>query len=104
MQIKVRKENKDGIVRLESSGDVKEILINEDIQVVIQITHYRLIINEDILHPDQESISVCYRGKNSSGIVDFTPAEIEKLYDSIRSRIHLIKGFKRLSGGGAKKF
>jgi hypothetical protein len=85
MQIKMRQENQDGIARLEASGDIQEILINED-----------------IVHPDEESISVCYRGKNSSGIVDFTPSEIEQIYDAIKSRIHLIKGFKRLSGGGAR--
>ena len=87
MQIKIRKQNEDGIVRLETSGIVKEVLINED-----------------IVHPNNESISVCFRGKNSSGIIDFTPAEIEKLYDSVKNRIHLIKAFKRLSGGGAKLF
>jgi len=85
MQIKLKKENSDGIIRLETKGEVKEILINED-----------------ILHPDQESISICYRGKNSSGIVDFTPSEIEEIYESVKNRMHLIKGFKRLSGGGAK--
>ena len=85
MQVKIRKQNTDGVVRLETSGDVKEILINED-----------------ILHPEKESISVCFRGKNSSGIVDLTPKEIEMLYDSVKNRIHLIKGLKRLSGGGAK--
>ncbi|MBN2367993.1 hypothetical protein JXC34_03165 [Candidatus Woesearchaeota archaeon] len=87
MKLKLKKENPDGVVRVESSGDVKEILINED-----------------MLHPNEESISVCYRGKNSSGIVDFTPEEIEEIYDAIKSRIHLIKGFKRLSGSGAKLF
>ena len=87
MQIKLRKQNQDGIVRLETSGEVKEILINED-----------------ILHPDQESISICYRGKNSSGIIDLTTEEFEKLYDAVKSRIHLIKGLKMLSGGGAKRF
>ncbi|MBU0979248.1 MAG: hypothetical protein KJ709_00445 [Nanoarchaeota archaeon] len=85
MQIRIRKQNPDGIARVETSGNVKEI-----------------VINEDLLHPDRESISVCYMGKSSSGIVDFTPAEIEKIYDSIKNRIHLIKGFKRVSGSGAK--
>ena len=85
MRIKVRKENKDGLVRLQTSGDIKEVLINED-----------------LLHPDQESISLCFRGVNSSGIVDITPAEFEHLYRSVKSRIHLIKGFKRLTGSGAR--
>ena len=54
------------------------------------------------MHPNEESISVCFRGKSSSGIVDFTPEEFEKLFETVKSRIHLIKGFKRLSGSGAK--
>lgn len=87
MQIKVKKSNKDGVVRMETSGEVKEVLINED-----------------ILNPAKESISLCFRGKNSSGIVDLTPAEVEKLYNTVKGRMHLIKGLKRLSGGGARVF
>lgn len=79
MKIKLKKENLDGVTRVETSGDIKEI-----------------IINEDLLNPNNESISVCYRGKNSSGIIDFTPEEIEKIYDSVKKRVHLIKGFKKL--------
>ncbi|MCF7862262.1 hypothetical protein K9M79_08560 [Candidatus Woesearchaeota archaeon] len=79
MKIKLRKQNHDGITRVETGGDLKEV-----------------IINEDLLHPNNESISVCYRGKNSSGIVDFTPQEIEKLYSSVRKRLHLVKGVKIL--------
>ena len=66
------------MVRLETSGEIKEILINED-----------------MLHPEAESISLCFRGENSSGIIDLTPAEVEKLYGSVRRRMHLIKGLKR---------
>jgi len=79
MQLKVRKQNEDGIVRLESSGDIKEILINED-----------------LLHPNDESISICYRGKSSSGIIDFTPAELDRIFQSVRGRMHLIKGMKKV--------
>lgn len=74
MKIKLKKTNQDGITRVETGGDVKEILINED-----------------FLHPKKESISVCYKGKSSSGIVDFTPAEIEMLYSHVKRRMHLIK-------------
>lgn len=87
MQIKIRKVNQDGLVRLETSGEIKEV-----------------VINEDFLHPDAESISLCFRGKNSSGIIDLTPAEIDKLYESVRSRMHLIKGLNSFSGGGARRF
>lgn len=78
MRIRVRKQNKDGVVRMETMGDIKEVLINED-----------------LIHPDNESIAVCFKGQNSSGIVDFSPAEIERLYKSVRKRMHLIKGLKR---------
>ena len=79
MNIKIRKENQDGIVKIETSGNVKEIMINKD-----------------ILHPEGESIAVCFRGKSSSGIVEFTPGEIERLYRSVKSRLHLIKGIKKI--------
>jgi len=78
MQVRVKKQNKDGVVRLETSGQIKEV-----------------IINEDFMNPKQESISVCFRGVSSSGIIDFKPEEIEHLYNSVRNRIHLIKGIKK---------
>ncbi len=78
MRIRIRKQNKDGLVRLETSGEVKEVLVNED-----------------FLHPSDESISLCFRGQNSSGIVDLTPKEVETLWENVRSRIHLIKGIKQ---------
>lgn len=81
MIIKIRKVNQDGIARMESSGEVKEIMINED-----------------FLHPNKESISICFRGKSSSGIIDLTPAEIEKIYLSVKNRMHLIKGIKLIKG------
>jgi hypothetical protein len=86
MQIKVRKANQDGQVRLETNGEIKEVLINED-----------------ILHPDAESISICFRGKNSSGIIDLSPSELDQLFNTVRNRMHLIKGLQRFSGGGARR-
>jgi len=76
MKIKVRKQNKDGIVRLETSGQVKEVLINED-----------------IFNPKGESVSVCFKGIDSSGIVEFSTKEIEQLMKSVKNRMHLIKSF-----------
>ena len=77
MKLRVKKANSDGIVRLESSGQIKEILINED-----------------FLHPKQESISLCFKGQNSSGIIDLSSEEVEKLYNTLNQKKHLIKGFK----------
>lgn len=79
MQIKIRKANQDGVARVETAGEIKEILINED-----------------FLHPDRESVSVCFRGKSSSGIIDLTPKELEGIMNSVRERMHLIKGMKVL--------
>ena len=86
MKIKLKKENKDGVVRVESGGTIREVLINED-----------------ILNPGAEMISLCFRGTNSSGIIDLSAEEFEKLYFSVKDRMHLIKGLKRLDGDGAVK-
>ncbi|MFH1408676.1 MAG: hypothetical protein ABIH34_02105 [Nanoarchaeota archaeon] len=86
MKLKVRHANKDGISRIECSGELKEIMINED-----------------FLHPKEESVSLCWRGLNSSGIIDLTPSEIEMLSESVKNRLPLIKGLKRLGGEGAIK-
>jgi hypothetical protein len=84
MQIKVKKEDADGVVRVEALGEVREILINED-----------------FMHPDNESISVCFKGKTSSGILDFSPEEIDYIFSIVKKRAHLIKGAKFLTGKSA---
>ncbi len=79
MKIKTRKQNADGIVRLESSGEIKEI-----------------IINEDFLHPNEASVAICFRGKDSSGIIELTPKEIEIINKEIAPKTHLLQGVKVL--------
>ena len=85
MKLRVKKQNNDGIVRLETSGDLKEI-----------------IINEDLMDAENERVSLCFRGKSSSGIIDLTPEEIEKIYDAVKERIKIIKTFGKLSASGAR--
>lgn len=80
MHIRIRKKNKDGIVRMESSGTIREVLINED-----------------FLNPQKEAISLCFRGRDSSGIIDLAPEEVEHLYKSVKQKLHLIRGIKTLS-------
>lgn len=79
MQIKVKKKTKDGLVRLETKADIKEVLMEED-----------------ILHESKESVSVCFKGTTSSGIIEMSPSEIERLYHSIQNKT--IKGMRRLTG------
>jgi hypothetical protein len=70
MKIRTKKQNADGIVRLETSGELKEI-----------------IINEDLLKPKEASISLCFRGKDSSGIVELTQREIKILNKEISEKL-----------------
>ena len=77
MKVKTKKQNYDGVVRLETSGDLKEILVNED-----------------FMHLNDSSIALCFRGKNSSGIIELTPKEIEVLNSELSKKIHLLKGVK----------
>ncbi|MDP3881825.1 MAG: hypothetical protein Q8Q31_03020 [Nanoarchaeota archaeon] len=77
MDVKVKKQNSDGMVRLETQGIIKEILINED-----------------FANPGKESVSLCFRGKNSSGIVTLSTQEVEFLASKIKPNLHLIKKSK----------
>lgn len=77
MQIRIKKQKENKIFRLEGLGEIKEIMINED-----------------LMHPKKESVSICFRGIDSSGIIDLTPEELEHIYNSVKSRLHLIKGMK----------
>lgn len=77
MKIKTKKKNSDGIVRLETSGKIKEI-----------------IINEDFLNPKSASVNVCFRGKSSSGIIELTPQEIENIYKEVMSKANLLGNVK----------
>ncbi len=79
MKIKTKKQNSDGIVRLETSGELKEIMINED-----------------FLNPHDASIALCFKGKDSSGIIELTPKEVEILNRELSRKIHLLKGIKVL--------
>ena len=77
MRLRTKKTNSDGIVRLETSGEIKEI-----------------IINEEFLHSGDASISICFRGEDSSGIIDLAPKEIEVLNKELALKHHLFKDVK----------
>lgn len=74
MELKIKKQNSDGIVRLETSGLIKEVMVNEDFT--------------------KETIDVCFKGKNSSGIITLSMTEIEDLCRLAKKQTHLVKGFK----------
>lgn len=73
MQVKTRKTNSDGLVRLETSGNIKEV-----------------VIKEDLLKPQQARVFVCFKGKSSSGIIEFSRKEIEGLLKEVGSDFNKI--------------
>ena len=79
MQIKFKKQDTEGITRIESRGEIKEVLINED-----------------LMHPEKEGISLCFRGKTSSGIVELSTKEVDMIAKAAKSNLHLIKDMKKV--------
>ena len=77
MDIKTKKQNPEGIVRLETSGEVKEI-----------------ILKEDFLKPSETLVRICFRGKSSSGIVELSQKELEKIYKDTIPKLSLLKDSK----------
>ena len=86
MRMKIRYINSGGFVRLENFVNIKEVMINED-----------------FLHPENESIAIGFKNKDSSGIIEFTVREFEKISNSVKRKMHLIKGFKAFGRSGAIK-
>ena len=83
MRIKIRYVNDGGFVRLENFASLKEIMINED-----------------FLHPENESIALCFRNKDSSGIIELTIREFDKISQDVSKKKHLIKSIKIFRGSG----
>ena len=79
MKFKILKSSSDGQIRLETKGTIKEVMINED-----------------FFHPEEESIAIGFRGKTTSGLIEFTTKELEDLYKKVQERTNLIRGFKVL--------
>ena len=75
MNIKAKKHNPDGLVRVETSGQIKEVLVNQD-----------------ILKPNETIIQLCFRGKSSSGIVELSAKEFQNLSRDIEPKLNLLKG------------
>ena len=77
MKVRVKKLHSKGIVKVEGSGEVKEVMIHSD-----------------MFNPENGKISICFRGHNSSGIVELTEKEANDLYKTLGSKINLIKDIK----------
>ena len=62
MRVRSKKKNSKGIARIETSGELKEV-----------------IIKQDIFDSDNDLIEVCFRGEDSSGIVELSMTDLEKI-------------------------
>jgi len=77
MEIKVKKKKFGRIARFETTGKIKEF-----------------IFKEDVLKSKESSLLLCFRGKDSSGIIELSPGDIEKVYEEISYRKKLLSGAK----------
>ena len=74
MDVKLKKLHNGRVIRVAGSGEVKEI-----------------IVNENLLTPNTASISLFFKGINSSGILELNKKEVEILNKELASKIHLFK-------------
>lgn len=79
MLIKTKKHNADGLVKLETSGNLKEV-----------------IINEDLMKPEKASVALCFRGKNSSGIICLSLNDIRMLTKHVAPQLATMQNVKVL--------
>lgn len=74
MNIRMKKLYHGRVIRMGGSGDVRDI-----------------VINENLLNPKESSVSLFFRGERSSGILELTPREVEILNKEVASKMHLFK-------------
>jgi len=77
MKIRVKKLHDGRVVKLESGGEIREVLIHSD-----------------LFDKEKGKISICFRGHKNSGIVELSEKEANDLYKTLGSKIDLIKEIK----------
>ncbi len=79
MKVKTKKLDRGKVTRLETSGELKEIIINEDFE-----------------KPKNAKIALCFRGDESSGIIELNTKEVEILNKELTEKKHLLGNIKIL--------
>jgi hypothetical protein len=77
MIVRTKKLENGKINRIESAGEIKEI-----------------ILNEDFLNPKKLLVDLCFKNQNSSGIVTLNSQEIEAIYKKVNPKTSALKDFK----------
>jgi len=73
MIIKLKKENNEGVIRVESKALIKDV-----------------IINSDAVDPQKESIAIAFKTKNDSGFIELSKNEINFLFKKLNEKKHLM--------------
>ena len=73
MIIRTKRLHDKGVARLETSGEIKEI-----------------ILNENFMDQKHTSVSVCFRGEKSSGIIELTPEEVAEIHKEVSLKKKLL--------------
>lgn len=77
MKIKIKQQNEDSMLKLETKTSVKEVMINID-----------------IFNPQEETIALAFKTGDTSGLVELTSSEFNNLFEEVKKKLHLIKGVK----------
>lgn len=77
MRVRIKKLENRRLIRMESIGEIKEI-----------------ILNEDFLNPKKLQVDLCFKNQNSSGIITLNSQEIEMIYKKINPKTSTLKDFK----------
>ncbi|MDD5193246.1 MAG: hypothetical protein PHF67_01530 [Candidatus Nanoarchaeia archaeon] len=77
MIVKVKKRHNRGFVRLMGGGEIKEVLVNAD-----------------LIEPTKKKISICFRGKADSGIIELSNDEAKDLQETLKKELNVIKDVK----------
>jgi len=74
MKIRIKSKSQFGVSRIEGSAVIDNV-----------------VINEDLLNPDNESASIFFKGADCSGILNMSTLELKKLNSSVSSTLSLVK-------------
>lgn len=78
MRIRVKEKASFGVNRIDSSSKIDDVAVKED-----------------LLNPEAEQIYVYFRGINSSGILNLDKKEAQRLVDTLKPLLRLVKKSKR---------
>ena len=77
MEVRTKKLHEGRTIKMLTGGHIEEVMIHSDLH-----------------NPNKDKVSICFRGKKSSGIIELTADEANDLYRTLAKKINLIKDIK----------